>query len=94
MAEVKKPEIKTVQFDVEESHKLLAIAAAVTGFPKYAGIAEAANRMLQKIEQDLEEKLVKLHEEEAKAVAEAEAKKAADAKAQADREAQAKGKAA
>ena len=85
----KKSEVKTVTFDVEETHRLLTLAAAATGFPKYAGIAEAANRMLAKVEQDLEEKLAKVHEEEAKATVEAEIKKAAEAKA-----AEAKGKAA
>jgi len=90
--EAKKMEVKTVSFDVDEAQKLLTLAAAATGFPKYSGIAEAANRMLQKMEQDLEEKLMKVHEEEAKAVAEAEAKKAAEAKAAAEKEA--KGKAA
>jgi hypothetical protein len=90
--EAKKVEVKTVAFDVEEAQKLLTLAAAAVGFPKYTGIQEAANRMLQKMEQDLEEKLAKVHEEEAKATAEAEAKKAAEAKAQAEKEA--KGKAA
>ena len=85
----RKAEVKTVAFDVEETHRLLTLAAAATGFPKYTGIAEAANRMLAKVEQDLEEKLAKVHEEEAKATAEAEVKKAAEAKA-----AEAKGKAA
>jgi hypothetical protein len=83
----KKAEVKTVTFDVEETHRLLTLAAAAVGFPKYAGIAEAANRMLAKVEQDLEEKLAKVHEEEAKATAEAEVKKAAGAT-------EAKGKAA
>ena len=87
--EAKKVEVKTVAFDVDEAQKLLTLAAAATGFPKYTGIAEAANRMLQKMEQDLEEKLAKVHEEEAKAVVEAEIKKAAEAKT-----AEAKGKAA
>jgi len=87
--EAKKVEVKTVAFDVDEAQKLLTLAAAATGFPKYTGIAEAANRMLQKMEQDLEEKLAKVHEEEAKAAVEAEIKKAAEAKA-----AEAKGKAA
>ena len=87
--EAKKVEVKTVAFDVNEAQKLLTLAAAATGFPKYTGIAEAANRMLQKMEQDLEEKLAKVHEEEAKATVEAEIKKAAEAKA-----AETKGKAA
>ena len=63
---MKKVEIKIVSFDVDEAQKLLTLAAAATGFPKYAGIADAANRMLQKMEQDLEEKLTKVHEDEAK----------------------------
>ena len=87
--ETRKAEVKTVTFDVEETHRLLTLAAAATGFPKYAGIAEAANRMLAKVEQDLEEKLAKVHEEEAKATAEAEMKKAIEARQQ-----EGKGKAA
>ena len=63
---MKKVEIKIVSFDVDEAQKLLTLAAAATGFPKYAGIADAANRMLQKMEQDLEEKLTKVREDEAK----------------------------
>jgi hypothetical protein len=85
----KKSEVKTVTFDVEETHRLLTLAAAATGFPKYSGIAEAANRMLAKVEQDLEDKLTKVHEEEAKATAEAEMKKAIEARQQ-----EGKGKAA
>ena len=93
--EAKKVEVKTVQFDVEEAQKLLQIAAAVVNFPKYLAIGDAARRMLDRMEADLEEKLAKVREEEAKALAEAEAKKAAEAKAAADKEAQqAKGKAA
>jgi hypothetical protein len=84
MVEVKKVEVRTVAFDVEEASKLLAIAASVVNFPKYVGIGDAANRMLQKLEADLEDKLAKVREEEAKATAEAEAKKAADAAKAAD----------
>ena len=89
--EVKKAEMKTVAFDVEETHRLLMLAAVATGFPKYSGITEAANRMLMKVEQDLEEKLAKVHEEEAKALADAEMKKAIEAR---QGQQEAKGKAA
>jgi hypothetical protein len=89
-----KVEIKTVEFDTKTAETLMNIARAAVEFPEYAGIREAANRMLRKMEQDLTEKLVKVREEEAKAAAEAEAKKAADAKAAADKAEQQKGKAA
>jgi hypothetical protein len=90
--ETKKMEVKTVDFDMEKAEKLMNIAMSAVQFPEYPGIREATTRMLRKMEQDLEEKLVKVHEEEAKALAEAEAKKAADAAKAA--EAAAKGKAA
>ena len=77
---MKKVEVKTVTFDVDEVQKLLTLAAAAAGFPKYVGIAEAANRMLGKVEQDLEEKLAKVREDEAKEAAAASSQPADDPK--------------
>ena len=83
----KKPDIKTVDFDVKTVDMLLDVARRVVDFPLYSSIAEADNRMLRKINQDLEEKLTKIHEEEAKAQAEEEAKAQEEAKKAADEEA-------
>ena len=81
---MKKPEVKTVDFDAEKTEILLSISIQLANSSAHMGIKEATSRLLAKIEQGLEEKLEKVHEEEAKATAEAEAKKAADAAKAAD----------
>ena len=71
----RKPEVKTVDFDVKKADELLSCAVRLVGFPMYFGIREATDRQLAKMEEDLEEKLEKVHEEEAKEKAAAEAAK-------------------
>jgi len=64
---MKKPEIKTVDFDAEKIETLLSIALQLANSSSHASIREATVRMLAKVEQGLEEKLEKVHEEEAHA---------------------------
>jgi hypothetical protein len=66
---MKKPEVKTVDFDAEKVETLLSIALQLANSSAHAGIKEATNRLLAKVEQGLEEKLEKVHEEEAKEAA-------------------------
>ena len=66
---MKKPEVKTVDFDAEKVETLLSIALQLANSSAHAGIKEATNRLLSKVEQVLEEKLEKVHEEEAKEAA-------------------------
>jgi len=66
---MKKPEVKTVDFDAEKVEILLRFALQLANSSAHAGIKEATNRLLAKVEQGLEEKLEKVHEEEAKEAA-------------------------
>ena len=66
---MKKPEVKTVDFDAEKVETLLSIALQLANSSAHAGIKEATTRLLAKVEQVLEEKLEKIHEEEAKEAA-------------------------
>jgi hypothetical protein len=66
---MKKPEVKTVDFDAEKVETLLSIALQLANSSAHAGIKEATTRLLAKVEQVLEEKLEKVHEEEAKEAA-------------------------
>ena len=74
---MKKPEVKTVDFDAEKTEILLSISIQLANSSAHMGIKEATSRLLAKVEQGLEEKLEKIHEEEAKEKAEADAKAAA-----------------
>ena len=74
---MKKPEVKTVDFDAEKIETLLSIALQLANSSSHMAIREATTRLLGKVEQGLEEKLEKIHEEEAKEKAEADAKAAA-----------------
>ena len=66
---MKKPEVKTVDFDAEKTEILLSISIQLANSSAHMGIKEATSRLLAKIEQGLEEKLEKVHEEEAKEAA-------------------------
>jgi len=66
---MKKPEVKTVDFDAEKTEILLSISIQLATSSAHMGIKEATSRLLAKIEQGLEEKLEKVHEEEAKEAA-------------------------
>ena len=63
---MKKPEVKTVDFDAEKTEILLSISIQLANSSAHMGIKEATSRLLAKIEQGLEERLEKVHEEEAK----------------------------
>ena len=80
--EVKKPEVKTVDFDVQKTDGLLNLANILVGFPAYTNIRDATHRQLRKIEQTLEEALEKIREEEKAEELKARAEAAAKAKAE------------
>ena len=58
-----------MDFDAEKVETLLSIALQLANSSAHAGIKEATTRLLAKVEQVLEEKLEKVHEEEAKEAA-------------------------
>ena len=80
--EVKKPEVKTVDFDVQKTDGLLNLANILVGFPAYTNIRDATHRQLKKIEQTLEEALEKIREDERAEELKAKAEAAAKAKAE------------